>query len=82
MRSICIIRPYMVEGTTVPGGNQQPCKGDHYHMIHITGKPVFGVCNQVDANRPAQPQNQGIGLIFWIYKLEVLYYLGSEKQRR
>ena len=33
------------------------------------------------SNRPAQLQRLARGLKFWIYKLEVLYYLGSEQQR-
>ena len=38
-------------------------------------KPVFGV------NQPVQPQKLARGLKFRTYKLEILYYLGSEQQR-
>ena len=41
-----------------------------------------GLATRIDSNRPAQSQNLGNGLEFRIYKLEVLYFLGSEKQRR
>ena len=41
-----------------------------------------GFATSVDSNRPAQPQMLGRGLKFQIQKLEVLYSLGSEQQRR
>ena len=40
-----------------------------------------GVATRADSNRPAQLQRLDRGLQFWIQKLEILYYLGSEQQR-
>ena len=53
-----------------------------YQMSLVMRKPVFGV---LDKNWPAQPQSLARGLIFRIVrieKLDVLYYLSSEQQRR
>ena len=35
-----------------------------------------------DSNWPAQLQKLAGGLKFWLQKLEILHYLGSEQQRR
>ena len=40
-----------------------------------------GFATRVDSNRPAQLQKLGRALKFRIYKLEVLYYLGSKQLR-
>ena len=40
----------------------------------------LGFPTRCDSNRPAQPQKLARGLKFPIYKLEVLYYLGSENK--
>ena len=41
-----------------------------------------GFSTMYDSNRPAQLQRLATVLKFWIQKLEVLYYLGSEQRRR
>ena len=40
-----------------------------------------GFATREDTNRPAQPQKLGRCVKFWIWKLEVLYHLGSKQQR-
>ena len=43
-------------------------------------KPVFEVCDQGRPNWPAQSQKLAEVLKFWMLKLEILYYLGSENK--
>ena len=45
-------------------------------------KLSLGFGTRVDSNRPVQPQKLARLLKFRIKKLEVLYYLGSQQQRR
>ena len=51
-------------------------------MSHVARKPVFGICDEVDSNRPAQLQKLGRSSKFRIQKQEIPYYLDSEQQRR
>ena len=54
---------------------------NHTDMGLVMRKTVFGICDQVRLNQTVQPQKLARALKFWIYKLEILYYLGSEQQR-
>ena len=49
------------------------------YLSIVTRKPVFGVCNQVKLKPACAATEASRGLKFQMWKLEVLYYLGSEK---
>ena len=73
----CSIGPEMLP--FVPVGLQPPLVS--YNWASSRENLSSGFATTVDSNRPAQPQKLYRGLKFRIWKLEVLYYLGSEQQR-
>ena len=44
------------------------------------GKPTMWFLNRSDTNQAVQAQKQARSLKFWIYKVEELYYPGSENK--
>ena len=58
--------------------SRKPITMDYLSLV--TRKPVSGVCNQVKLKPACTATEASRGLKFQMWKLEVLYYLGSENK--